>query len=141
MPAATWAALFQLLPAVAVFWIALSLSSERLRSLSVLLLGLACIESLLALIQYVAEPTGAWRGANADSLSAGSYANRHHLAAFLLAALPLALALLTATLGREKNRSRHRSAMHGAIAAWLSRHTDRTAIRRHYAADRFWFND
>ena len=124
IPAATESATLALLPPLAVFLAAVNLSSRQLSTLVLVFLGVAAGEALLGLIQYGDGPNSFFRFGNflmGDSAS-GTYINRNHLAGLLEMALPVALALLAATVGQ--GRPRHSGKHHRrktTIRQWLAR--------------------
>jgi len=115
IPSATEAAWLALLAPLAVFLAAMRLDRERLLPLVMVFLGIATLEALLGLIQF---------GSAAVTDSAlGTYRNRNHLAGLLEMALPMALALLAATVGHT--RPPHAATRHGrrkpTFRQWLAR--------------------
>ena len=101
VPWATEFSWLALLPPLTVFLVTVGLSTRQLQFLLQLFLGISTVQALLGLLQY---------GAGADSLfqlgnpyccssAVGTYMNRDHLAGLLEMALPVGLALLTATIG------------------------------------------
>ena len=124
IPSATEATWLALLPPVTVFLVASELSGQRLLALVRVFLGIAAAEALLGLIQYGDGPNSVFRLGNTwmgDSAS-GTYMNRNHLAGLLEMALPLALALLMATVGQGLS---HTGDSHGrrkqTFRQWLVR--------------------
>jgi O-antigen ligase len=103
-PALTVAAGLSLLLPVAVFIGTRSLDSLSLLLVVKILLAVAAGQAILGLVQYGAGQNGAViltvSGANTGS-AVGTYANRNHLAGLLAMLLPLALALLYYSVGRE----------------------------------------
>jgi O-antigen ligase len=125
IPTATESAWLSLLPPLAVFLVAVRLDSQRLLRLSLVFLGIATGEALLGLIQYGNGPSSPFRLGNAlmgDSAS-GTYINRNHLAGLLEMALPMGLALLTATIGHgaPRHSSGGRSRRKRTFRQWLAR--------------------
>ncbi len=115
IPSATEAAWLALLLPLAVFSAAMRLDRERLLVLVLVFLGIATVQALLGLIQF---------GSAAVTGSAlGTYTNRNHLAGLLEMALPMALALLAATVGHT--RPPHAATRHGrrkrTFRQWLAR--------------------
>jgi len=104
IPTATESSWLALLPPVAVFLVALQLSSQQIFKLGLLFLGIATLEALLGLIQYGDGPNSVFRLGNTlmGGNASGTYVNRNHLAGLLEMALPLGLALLAATVGRTR---------------------------------------
>ncbi|MBS0319493.1 MAG: O-antigen ligase family protein [Proteobacteria bacterium] len=89
-----------LLPPLATFFLALTLTAERLRALTRVIVLVAVIEAVLGLLQY-----GAAGGQLADFRASGTYVNPNHFAGLMLMALPLALMSLALDVG-ERLRSR-----------------------------------
>ncbi len=123
VPSMTESAWLALLPPLAVFVVAVHLPSQQLFTLTLVFLGTATGEALLGLIQYGDGANSAFRfGNHLMGLSAsGTYINRNHLAGLLEMALPIALALLTATIGHgvSQNSSR-RSRRKRNFRQWLA---------------------
>ncbi|HAS50381.1 MAG TPA: O-antigen ligase domain-containing protein, partial [Gammaproteobacteria bacterium] len=124
IPAATESSWLALLPPLAVFLAAVNLSSRQLTTLVLVFLGVATGEAFLGLIQYGDGPDSVFRLGNflmGDSAS-GTYINRNHLAGLLEMALPIALALLAATVGQGRPpHSRGRSHRQRTFRQWLAR--------------------
>jgi len=102
IPHATEQALLRLIPPVAVFLSAVTLPTEQLRRLALLLLAMAAAQALLGLLQVGDGADSALRLGNrfmGDS-AVGTYVNRNHLAGLLIMTLPIALGLLAAAVGR-----------------------------------------
>ncbi len=104
VPHDTEAALWALLPPIAVFLAVSSMSRNRVMKLVYLMLGMAVFQSVLSLMQYgggmgeVLYISNEW-GIHA---AAGTYLNKDHLAGFLEMVFPVALALLAATVGLHR---------------------------------------
>lgn len=116
VPGATEAAWLAMLPALAVFLVTVGLREDLIRRVVYLFLGMAAFQATLALMQF----GGGWGGGfrvNPDDVgrSVGTYANRNHLAGLLEMALPIALGLLAARMGRGGGGSRY------AGRGWLRR--------------------
>lgn len=124
IPAATESSWLALLPPLAVFLAAVNLSSRQLTTLVLVFLGIATGEAFLGLIQYGDGPDSVFRLGNflmGDSAS-GTYINRNHLAGLLEMALPIALALLAATVGQGRPaHSRGRGHRQRTFRQWLAR--------------------
>jgi hypothetical protein len=125
IPIETEAAWLALLPPLAVFLVAVHLSGPRLLALMLVFLGIATGQALLGLIQYGDGPNSLLRFGNTlmgDSAS-GTYINRNHLAGLLEMALPVALALLAATVGHGSPRysGQGRSRRKRTFRQWLAR--------------------
>jgi O-antigen ligase len=106
IPYATEAACLTLLPPLAVFWVAVGLPTRSLQALVLVVLGLAAFEAVLGLIQYGDGPDSVFYlgNATAQGSATGTYINRNHLAGLLEMALPLALALLMASVGHSRQQ-------------------------------------
>ena len=120
IPTATEASWLALLPPLAVLVVALGLDSRRLLTLLLVFLGVAVAQALLGLIQYGDGPDSPFRFGNTlmGASASGTYINRNHLAGLLGMALPVALALLAATVGHGVRR--HVSRRRG-LRQWLVR--------------------
>lgn len=125
IPAATEAAWLALLPPLAVFLVAIHLSGPRVLVLALVFLGIATGEALLGLIQYGDGPNSLFRFGNTlmGDAASGTYTNRNHLAGLLEMALPVALALLAATVGHgmPPYSSRGRGGRKRTFRQWLAR--------------------
>ncbi len=101
VPSSTEAAWLALLPPLAVFVVAGFLASRQLLALMQVFLGIAVGQALLGLIQYGDGVGSVFRFGNTlmGGSASGTYINRNHLAGLLEMALPVALALLVATVG------------------------------------------
>lgn len=130
VPSLTEYSWLALLPPLAVFLFTVGLPTERLRQLVPVFLGLATFQAILGLVQYGGGPDSAFRLGNAFSgISAvGTYANRDHLAGLLEMALPLGLAMLTATLGHSHAARRHPHSLTHKLAQLVSAYFNRVAI-------------
>ncbi len=103
LAAQTELAWLALLPPLTVFAAVLLLDVARVRKLLLLFLGVAVGEACLGLLQYGDGPDSILRLGGLQTPSAvGTYVNRNHLAGLLEMALPVALALLAATVGRGR---------------------------------------
>lgn len=116
VPSATEAAWLAMLPPLAVLLVTLGLREEMLKRVVYIFLGMAAFQAVLALAQF----GGGWGGGfrvNPDDIgrSLGTYANRNHLAGLLEMALPIALGLVAARIGRGGG------AAHYAGRHWLRR--------------------
>lgn len=101
----SWLAL--LLP-VMVFLAVVGQTTEKLRSLVLVFLGVAVFQALLGLIQYGDGADSFFRfGMGADSAN-GTYPNRDHFAGLLEMALPISLAMLAVTVGPLQKATHHR---------------------------------
>ena len=102
-------AFWGLLPAVAVFVSASSLSMERQRLLLATVLGMGLVSLVLGLLQLADGPDSALRfhSITNPNNAVGFFANRNHLASLLAACLPLALAVVAWVIaGPAEGRSR-----------------------------------
>lgn len=120
-PFVTEAAWLALLPPLAVLVVAIGLNSQRLLTLLLVFLAVAVAQALLGLIQYGDGPDSLFRFGNTlmGASATGTYINRNHLAGLLEMALPVALALLAATVGHGVRR--HISRRRGGLRQWLAR--------------------
>ena len=125
IPSASEASWLALLPPLAVFLIAIRLSSAQLFKLTLLFLAIATVEALLGLIQYGDGPRSVFRFGNTlmDGSAFGTYINRNHLAGLLEMALPVGLALLAATVGRHRpaHSNDGRRGRRRTFRQWLAR--------------------
>lgn len=106
VPATTESAVLALLPPLAVFMVAVNLRTRTLLKLTWIFLGIATGQALLGLIQFGGGEESPFRFGNAAyGISAtGTYISRNHLAGLLEMALPMALALLAASVGQSPRR-------------------------------------
>ncbi|MDQ1314394.1 MAG: hypothetical protein QG662_503 [Pseudomonadota bacterium] len=108
IPRATEAAWLALLPPLAVFLVAVSLSETALRKLVYLFIGIASIQAILALVQFGGGAATTFRLSLSDiGTGVGTYVNRNHLAGLLAMALPVALGLLASRIGRPEEDMRY----------------------------------
>jgi O-antigen ligase len=128
VPSLTEYSWLALLPPLTVFLYTISLSSEKLLTLTRIFLGLATLQALLGLVQYGGGPESLFRFGNEDHFADGTYANRDHLAGLLEMALPLGLALLTATLGHARAENNHSRNWRSRLAQLVSARFNRTII-------------
>jgi len=107
VPWATEFSWLALLPPLTVFLVAVGLPAQQLQSLLKLFLGVAVAQALLGLLQYGAGSNSIFQFGNpyCCSSAVGTYINRNHLAGLLEMALPVGLALLTATIGHSQSGS------------------------------------
>ena len=93
-----------LLVPMAVFVTVLTLPHEYRKHLIKIVLVMASFQAALGLIQYGDGAESIFRLGNPDYLDSavGTYPNRNHLAGLLEMALPLALGLFAASLGRRR---------------------------------------
>jgi len=107
VPWATEVAWLALLPPITLFLVGVGLPAPQLQSLLKLFLGVAAVQALLGLLQYGAGSDSVFRLGNpyCCSSAVGTYASRDHLAGLLEMALPVGLALLTATVGRSSSHA------------------------------------
>ena len=125
-PYATEAAWLAMLPPIAVFLVAIGLVLTHVRTLIVLFLALAAFESVLALGQFIEYYIDF--SVRKTSPVTGTFANSNHLAGMLLMALPVNLALFTATLGRPTETKHYRHIIHGFIAKPLVPYVHRSSL-------------
>ena len=85
-----------LLPPLAVFLIVTSLPQKTIKRLCFLLIGIAVLQSILALIQFAQGPDSIFRFGMVGHPHSGlgTFPNRNHLAGFLEMVFPLALIFL-----------------------------------------------
>lgn len=97
------AALWALLPPIAVFMAAYSLPRNQVMRLIYLMLGMAVFQAVLSLMQYGGGMGAALYIPNEYGMraAAGTYLNKDHLAGFLEMVFPVALALLAANVGQQ----------------------------------------
>jgi O-antigen ligase len=109
----SWLALF---PPVIIFLAVVGQATSKLRVLVTVFLGVVVFQALLGLIQYGDGADSFFRFGMTQANSAnGTYPNRDHFAGLLEMALPIALAMLAATVGPLQKTSRNRR------SGWLSR--------------------
>jgi O-antigen ligase len=110
IPYETEAAWLALLPPLMVFLVAVGLATRQLQVLIKVFLGVAAAQAILGLIQYGDGAGSVFYLGNEymAGSAAGTYINRNHLAGLLEMALPLVLALLTATVGHSRQHRSHR---------------------------------
>ncbi len=112
-PRETASAFLLLLVPVGVFLAVRRLEYRQVLRLIYLLLGIACFQALLGLLQYMAARGGSspqFLGLSIQGLpsASGTYTNRNHLAGLLNLVFPLALALAIFNIGhRERNRQKN----------------------------------
>jgi O-antigen ligase len=110
VPWATEAAWLALLPPLAVFLVAISLSENALRKIVYLFIGIASVQAILALVQFGGGASTTFRTSLSDiGTGVGTYVNRNHLAGMLAMALPVALGLLASRIGRSRENLHYRS--------------------------------
>lgn len=110
-------AFLSLIPPLALFLAAGSLSAERAKQLVIVFLGIAALEATIGLIQYTSNNPTFFFGIPPNGQSAqGTYLNRDHFAALMEMALPISIGLTLYTLG---NHQRHRDE---TGVSWLTLH-------------------
>ncbi len=104
VPHNTEAALWALLPPLAVFLGVSVLSRQQVMKLVYLMLGMAVFQAALSLMQFGGGLGNMLYISNEYGIKAagGTYLNRDHLAGFLEMSFPVALALLAATIGQHR---------------------------------------
>lgn len=115
------AALFWL-PALGTFALAVGLPTSQLRALAALALLIAAVQGAFGVTQFLTA---------VDAGSAqvrGTFALPSQFAAQLLLLLPVALALLAATLGRRPAPERYHSSLHGPLAAAIATRLPRSTL-------------
>lgn len=128
VPSLTEYSWLALLPPLAVFLFTIGLPTKRMRTLVLVFLGLATFQAVLGLVQYGEGPESLLRFGNEDHFADGTYANRDHLAGLLEMALPLGLAMLTATLGYSPAESHHSKSLRQKLAQMASTSLNRAVI-------------
>jgi O-antigen ligase len=115
-----------LLIPIAVFLATRALGESQQLKLVTLLLAIAAFQATLALVQFGAAQGGLllFGFDPSESGSAGTFRNRNHLAGMLEMILPIALALLVYSLGRERGDPK---------AGWRRRVSFFASIRGHKA--------
>lgn len=95
-----------LMPGLAIYWSALSMSASRQRQLVQLLLIMCVLGMILGLMQLAGGPDSPLRFySNTNRAEAvGFFANRNHMASLLVMGLPLAIAALTLAIRKEDER-------------------------------------
>jgi len=130
-PFATELAWLTLLLPIAVFLAVRSLPSERVLTLTRVLLGVAVLQATLGLMQFGGgKESGLYLGmtfTHFDS-AVGTYTNRNHLAGLMEMVLPIALGLLLFSLGRDTSGAR----THGR-RGWRRRLSFFATLRGHAA--------
>jgi O-antigen ligase len=102
----SWLALF---PSVIIFLAVVGQHTSKLRTLVTVFLGVVTLQALLGLIQYGDGVDSFFRfGMSQDNSANGTYPNRDHFAGLLEMALPIALALLAATVGPLQKTIQHK---------------------------------
>jgi O-antigen ligase len=119
---ATGAAWLSLLPPVAVLLVTMNLRDDALRRAVYVFLGMATAQAILALLQFGGGLNTSFRLAPTDfGEGVGTYVNRNHLAGLLEMALPIALGLLAASIGRKRESLRYaRKGLLGKLGHALS---------------------
>ena len=139
VPILTEVAWLALLPPLAVFLVVVGLRGSDVERLVLVFVGMACFQAVLALMQYGAGAETILRlgmDTSPDS-GIGTYPSRNNLAGLLEMALPVALALLAASIFRLDRDTRTHSRRHSSWWARFKRsgaaegHANRTLI---YAA-------
>jgi O-antigen ligase len=106
-PHAAWSSVLALIPPLAAFFAALSMTERHLRPAAAVFLSIAVAQAILGLMQYGTPLGHPLRLGNpvAYDVATGTYINRNHFAGLMEMALPLALALLVAKIGLKPHRS------------------------------------
>ena len=101
-------ALLALMPPLAIFFSAISVSEAHLRNLIYLLLLIAGVQAALGLIQYATSNPDFYFGMKQNGRSAqGTYLNRDHFSAFLEMMLPITIGLMLYSIGGASHGRRH----------------------------------
>ena len=131
-PYASEAAWLTLLLPIAVFLAARSLPTERLLLLIKVMLGVAALQATLGLMQFGGgRASGLYLGmtfTHFDS-AVGTYTNRNHLAGLMEMVLPITLALLLYSVGRDASEANSAGRRH----RWRRRLSFFSTIRGHAA--------
>lgn len=101
----SWLALF---PSVIIFLAVVGQATSKLRMLVTVFLGMGVFQAILGLIQYGDGVDSFFRFGLDGNGANGTYPNRDHFAGLLEMALPIALAMLAATVGPLQKTSPHR---------------------------------
>lgn len=111
VPSLTEYSWLAVLPPLMVFLFTVSLSKDQIKIVVITFLAMAAFQAILGLMQYGAGPDSLLRASDSGHrlYAVGTYANRDHLAGFLEMALPLSLAMLTASIGRSVIRQHTRN--------------------------------
>ncbi|CAB1275795.1 O-antigen ligase family protein [Candidatus Nitrosacidococcus tergens] len=122
IPSATELAWLALLPPIAVFISTRYMTSQQLKKLTYLFLGIASFEAILGLIQYGEGSENLFRLGNEyyrDS-AVGTYVNRNHLAGLLEMVLPIVLSILIAVIKKNPNitSNKDRGSWHQLLLRW-----------------------
>lgn len=120
VPLLTEASWLALLPPLAVFVVTMSLRGREVERLVLVFVAMACVQAVLALLQFGAGPGSLLRlgmGFHHSNSGVGTYPSRNNLAGMLAMALPIVLALLAASVFRLDRDTR--SGRGGG--AWWSR--------------------
>lgn len=101
VPLETEMALWNLLLMLAVFLLSLRQSTQNIEKLVYLLIGMACFQAVLGLMQFGAGAASPlYFGNPADGSASGTYPSRDHFAGFMEMVFPVVLALLAAVMGQ-----------------------------------------
>lgn len=107
-PGASWAAMWSALPVAAAFLAALRLPAQLVQRLALLLLVAGAVQVVVAVAQFAGGRQSLLYFGLAGQGFVGTFANRNHLADFLVMLLPLWLLawlrLRRGTLGRQRGR-------------------------------------
>ena len=126
-PAETVSAWLMLLIPVGVFLGTRMLDHKRLYRLVQVLIGIACVQAILGLMQFGAgRESPLYLGMTFTSFGSavGTYPNRNHLAGLIEMVLPITLALYIYNLGRTERQGTH---------GWKSRVVFFASMRGHIA--------
>lgn len=127
VPAGTEYAWLALLPSLTVFLTTLLLSREQVKLAVSVFMLMAVFQALLGLMQYGAGPDTILRPFDRGLHAQGTYMNRDHLAGLLEMALPIGLALLTVSLGRNHTGRRHVRSMRQKITLLAETYVNKAA--------------
>lgn len=130
MPSRTEYSWLALLPPLMVFLFTMSLSKEQLKTAVIVFLGMAAFQAIFGLMQYGAGPDSVLQIYDSPhkGVALGTYMNRDHLAGFLEMALPLSLAMLTASIGHSHSARRHVRTLSQRLALMASTHLNQTVV-------------
>ncbi len=130
IPSLTESAIYATIPLVAVFAAVYLLPVPQVKTLVLILIGVASLQAVLGLMQYGAGPTSALHFGNpfASKSATGTFANRDHLAGMLEMVFPMVLALMASTLGQGGMKS------HRQRARWRQKIAFFSSVKGHQAA-------
>lgn len=130
VPSRTEYSWLALLPPLMVFLFTMNLSKDQLKTAVAVFLAMAAFQAILGLMQYGAGPDSVLQIYDSPhkGFALGTYMNRDHLAGFLEMALPLSLAMLTASIGHSHSARRHARTLSQRLALMVSTHLNQTVV-------------